>query len=198
LSDDNREKLLQAGIELLARKTFSQISMDQVAESSGVSKPMIYYYFKNKEGYYRSLAEYLLKVARSTMQKLYDSGISLRGNLKKYVRFRIDYVEKNPGMANAFLSVIMDPNIGLLIKQLQSEFEVMRLEFIDPMFDKAIAEGEIAPGTNRIAVMMMLNSAIMAITVKMINGIEPLDEIDPEEIVEVIFSGISAQERTAE
>jgi len=166
--------------------------MDQVAESSGVSKPMIYYYFKNKEGYYKSLAEHLLMIARSTMKKIYDPGINLRENLVRYTRFRIEYVEKNPGMANAFLSVIMDPNIGLLIKQLQNEFDVMRMEFIDPMFDNAIARGEIKPDTKRITVMMMLNSAIMAITVKMINGIGHVDEIEPEEIVDIVFSGISA------
>lgn len=189
---DNREKLLGAGVELLSEKTFSEISMDQVAERSGVSKPMIYYYFNNKEGYYRALAEYLLKMARSVMQKLYDPSKTMRQNLVDYVRFRMDYVEENPGIANAFLSIITDPNIGMLINEVQQEFDVMRMEFIEPMFDKAVARGEIRPDANRMIVMMMLNSLLVSYTVKKINRLCEYQELVPEEVVDIVFDGISA------
>lgn len=189
---DNREKLLGAGVELLSEKTFSEISMDQVAERSGVSKPMIYYYFNNKEGYYRALAEYLLKIARSVMQKLYDPSKTMRQNLVDYVRFRMDYVEENPGIANAFLSIITDPNIGMLINEVQQEFDVMRMEFIEPMFDKAVGRGEIRPDANRMIVMMMINSLLVSYTVKKINRLCEYQELDPEEVVDIIFDGISA------
>ncbi len=192
MNGDNRERLLNAGVELLSEKTFSEISMDQVAERSSVSKPMIYYYFNNKEGYYRALAEHLLKVARSMMQKLCDPAISMRENLVRYVRFRIDFVEKNPGIANAFLSIITDPNIGMLINEMQEEFDIMRMEFIDPMFDRAIESGEVTSGVNRMIVMMMLNSLLISYTVKKINRLCEHDEMKPEEVVGIIFDGIAA------
>jgi AcrR family transcriptional regulator len=190
LNGDNREKLLAAGVELLSEKTFSEISMDQVADRSGVSKPMIYYYFSNKEGYYRALAEFLLKMARSMMEELYDPELSMRENLIKYVRYRIRLVEENPGVTNAFLSIITDPNIGLLISEIHEEFDVMRMEFIDPMFDRALESGEVRSGVNRMIVMMMLNSLLVSYTVKKINGLCD-DEMDPEEVVDIIFDGIS-------
>ncbi|MBN2585843.1 MAG: TetR/AcrR family transcriptional regulator [Candidatus Fermentibacteraceae bacterium] len=198
MSEDNREKLLNAGIDLLSEKTFSEISMDQVAERSGVSKPMIYYYFNNKEGYYRGLAEHLLKIARSMMQKLYDPEISMRENLKRYVRFRIDFVEESPGIANAFLSIITDPNIGMLINELQEEFDIMRMEFIDPMFDRAVESGEVTSGVNRMIVMMMLNSLLVSYTVKKINKLCGHDEMKPEEVVDIIFDGIAAAREDTE
>ncbi len=190
--DSNRDKLLEAGIELLSEKTFSEISMDQVAELSGVSKPMIYYYFNNKEGYYKALADRLLKMARSINMEIFKPDLSLRENTTNYVRFRIEYVEKNPGISRAFMSMITDPNIGLLIEEMQDEFNVMRIEFIDPMFDKAKRNGEILPDTNAILVTMMLNSAIVALSMKILNGIPIHNEINIEEIVNVLFDGISA------
>lgn len=189
---DNRSRLLEAGVELLSEKTFSEISMDQVAERSGVSKPMIYYYFDNKEGYYRAVAEQLLKMARSLMVEIYDPRRSLRENLINYVSFRLRFVEENPGMTTAFLSIITDPNIGLLINELQQEFDIMRMEFIDPMFDRAFENGEIKPGINRMIVMMMLNSLLVSLTVKMTHDLCGKEEVDPEEVVDIIFDGISA------
>ncbi|MCK4807192.1 MAG: TetR/AcrR family transcriptional regulator [Candidatus Aegiribacteria sp.] len=193
MSISNREKLLQAGIELLSEKTFSEISMDQVAESSGVSKPMIYYYFNNKEGYYKALAGHLLQIARSLNKKILRPDLSLRENMTNYVRFRIEYVKTNPGISRAFMSMFTDPNIGLLIEEMQDEINVMRMEFIDPMFDRAKRNGEILPDTNGIMVIMTLNSFIIAITIKILNRIPIHDKINIEEIVDILFNGISAR-----
>lgn len=183
---------MDAGIQLLSEKTFSEISMDLVAERSGFSKPMIYYYFQNKEGYYKALTAHLLEIAKNLMAKVYDPEKSLRENLLRYANFRIDFVRDNPGIANAFISVITDPNIGLLIDEMQEQFDIMRLEFIDPMFDRAIEKGEIPDSVNRTMVMMMLNSVLVSITVKMINKIQCHEEINPEEVVNIIFDGISS------
>ena len=192
MSDTIRDKLLRAGIELLSRKTFSKISMDQVAESSGVSKPMIYYYFKNKEGYYKALATFLLKMARSMTRKVFKTEVSLRENLTNYVRFRIEYVKNNPGISRAFMSMISDPNIGLLIEEMQDEFNVMRLELIDPIFDRAKKNGEILPETNGVMVIMMLNSVLVALSMKILNGFGINDKLNTDEIVDILFNGISA------
>jgi len=192
LIGDNRDRLLEAGIQLLSEKTFSEISMDQVADRSGVSKPMIYYYFSNKEGYYRALAEHLLKMAREMTRRLYDPERSLRENLVKYVDFRIRFIEENPGITSAFMSIITDPNIGMLINEIQEEFDVMRMEFVDPMFDRAEERGEVVPGVNRQIVMMMLNSLLVSYTVKRTNRLCDQEELDPAEVVDIIFSGISA------
>ena len=193
MSDNNRDKLLQAGVELLSEKTFSQISMDQVAESSGVSKPMIYYYFNNKEGYYKALAGHLLSIARSLNRDIFNIDLSLRENITNYALFRVAFIRKNPGISKAFMSIITDPNIGLLIDEMQDEFNVMRMEFIDPMFDRAIENGEILADTNRMMVMMLLNSVLVGFSMKILNEIPCHDTINPEEIVDIIFNGISAR-----
>ncbi len=190
MSDSNREKLLQAGIELLSEKTFSEITMDLVAESSNMSKPMIYYYFKNKEGYYRSLAKYLLKMAREMMKDMFSTDFSLRDSLTRYVKFRIEFAETKPGLARAFMSMVHDPNIGLMIEDLRSEFNLMRTEVFDPVFDRAVETGEIDPGTDRMLVMTMLNSSLIAFTMKILNRFPSIEFPDPEGMINIIFDGV--------
>ncbi len=190
MSDTNREKLLQAGIELLSEKTFSEITMDLVAESSNMSKPMIYYYFKNKEGYYRSLAGYLLRLSREMLKEMFSPGFSLRDALTRYVKFRIEFAETKPGLAKAYMSMIHDPNIGLMIEDLKSEFNLIRTELFDPVFDRAIETGEIDPGIDRMLVMTMINSTLIAFTLKILNRFPSIEFPDPAGIVDMVFDGI--------
>ena len=190
MSDSNREKLLQAGIDLLSEKTFSEITMDLVAESSNMSKPMIYYYFKNKEGYYRSLTKYMLQMAREMLKDLFRPDFSLRESLTRYVKFRIEFAETKPELAKAYMSMIHDPNIGLMIEDLKSEFNLMRTELFDPVFDRAVETGEIDPDTDRMLVMMMLNSSLIAFTLMILKRFPSIEFPHPAGIVDIIFNGI--------
>ncbi len=187
---DRKLVLLESGTELLSEKTFSEISMDGLAERSGITKPMIYYYFGNKEGYFRALAKHLLSTVRSMVMKVYDPELSLRENLLRYVRFRMKFVEEHPRLSRAFISMMRDPNIGMLIDEIQQEFDTVRVEFVKPLFDKAEERGEIRPGVNSMMVMMMLNSLMVSYTLKKLGGVHAY-KMDPVEVVDMIFHGIA-------
>jgi AcrR family transcriptional regulator len=46
--DERRRQLLDAGAELFAKHSFEEISMRELAEAAGVSKPLLYHYFPSK------------------------------------------------------------------------------------------------------------------------------------------------------
>ncbi len=47
--DERRRQLLAAGAKLFASHAFEEISMRQIAEAAGVSKPLLYHYFPSKD-----------------------------------------------------------------------------------------------------------------------------------------------------
>src|SRR3982074_2084140 len=47
-ADDRRRRLIDAGSALFAQHAFEEISMRQIAEAAGVSKPLLYHYFPSK------------------------------------------------------------------------------------------------------------------------------------------------------
>ncbi len=47
--DERRRQLLDAGAALFAANSFEEISMRQIAEAAGVSKPLLYHYFASKD-----------------------------------------------------------------------------------------------------------------------------------------------------
>jgi len=192
---NKRELLLQAGLELLSEKTFSEISMDMVAEKSKLSKPMIYYYFDNKEGYYRALADHLLDMATAMMMEMFLPTLTLRENLKRYITMRLDFVQKQPGLVKAFMHVLYDPNISLMTDNMQDRFERMRTEFVDPLFDRAVETGEIAPTYDRYLVLMLIHSTLIGYTMKMLAGFPEEHLPEATEMVDIIFKGISPLSR---
>src|SRR5947209_810031 len=46
--DERRQQLLDAGARLFAERAYEEISMRQLAEAAGVSKPLLYHYFPSK------------------------------------------------------------------------------------------------------------------------------------------------------
>lgn len=50
-----REKMLSSAIELFNRKGYALTTVREIVAEAGVTKPVLYYYFGNKEGIYREL-----------------------------------------------------------------------------------------------------------------------------------------------
>lgn len=50
-----RQRLLGAALELFARKGYAATTVREIVAAAGVSKPVLYYYFTNKEGIYLEL-----------------------------------------------------------------------------------------------------------------------------------------------
>jgi AcrR family transcriptional regulator len=46
--DERRRQLIEAGAALFAERSYEEISMQDVARSAGVSKPLLYHYFPSK------------------------------------------------------------------------------------------------------------------------------------------------------
>ena len=54
---DTRSKIFTVAAKLFAEKGYNAVSMREISEMSGMSKPTIYYYFGSKEGIYSDLIE---------------------------------------------------------------------------------------------------------------------------------------------
>ncbi|MDJ0344150.1 TetR/AcrR family transcriptional regulator [Streptomyces sp. H10-C2] len=52
-----RAELIATGRKLFANTSYDALSMDDIARHAGVAKGLIYYYFKNKRGYYLAIVQ---------------------------------------------------------------------------------------------------------------------------------------------
>lgn len=61
--DDREAAILATATTLLQRRSFSEISVDDLAKGAGISRPTFYFYFSSKEAVLLSLLDPLIKRA---------------------------------------------------------------------------------------------------------------------------------------
>ncbi|MFZ0449852.1 MAG: TetR/AcrR family transcriptional regulator [Desulfatiglandaceae bacterium] len=52
-----RERLLDAGTTLFSEKGYASTTVREIVDHAGVTKPVLYYYFKSKEGLFRAILD---------------------------------------------------------------------------------------------------------------------------------------------
>jgi AcrR family transcriptional regulator len=72
-----RERLLETAIGMFAEKGYAGTSVREIVEKAGVSKPVLYYYFKSKEGLFLAI----LDLAEDLQKQLLSEVLKSEGNV---------------------------------------------------------------------------------------------------------------------
>jgi AcrR family transcriptional regulator len=64
-----RERLLRAGAALFAERGYSSTSVREIVEQAGVTKPVLYYHFDNKEGLFRAMLEWASRIQDDVLNR---------------------------------------------------------------------------------------------------------------------------------
>ena len=72
-----RERLLETAIGLFAEHGYAGTSVREIVEQAGVSKPVLYYHFQNKEGIFLAI----LEVAENLQKQLLADVLNSPGNV---------------------------------------------------------------------------------------------------------------------
>ncbi len=56
--DERRQRLLELGLELFSAHSYHELSIDRIAKSAGISKGLLYHYFRSKRAYYVETVRY--------------------------------------------------------------------------------------------------------------------------------------------
>lgn len=78
----NRSRIMLEAARLFTRKGFAATSVREIVQAAGVTKPTLYYYYKNKDELFLSLLDFAIA---SYVQAL-DAGIAAPGNARERVK----------------------------------------------------------------------------------------------------------------
>lgn len=70
--EQRQSQLLESAIEVFAERGYQATTMDEIAERAGVSKGMLYIYFKNKEALFGAVFRWFGKLTGMMMQEAVD------------------------------------------------------------------------------------------------------------------------------
>ena len=73
LENNSRERLLETATELFAEKGYAATSVREIVKRAGVSKPVLYYYFKSKEGLFYAILDWAAEVQQGILNEIFEA-----------------------------------------------------------------------------------------------------------------------------
>jgi AcrR family transcriptional regulator len=108
-----REELLDAA-DRAVRRLGPDVSMDEVAAEAGITKPVLYRHFGDKEGLYDALAERYVDELERTLEPA-GAARSGRARLEAVIDAYLRYVEREPERYRFLLEAAAKPRTGKLV-----------------------------------------------------------------------------------
>ena len=73
LEPNARQRLLEMATKLFAEKGYAGTSVREIVDRAGVSKPVLYYYFKSKEGLFYAILEWAADVQQEIITEIFTT-----------------------------------------------------------------------------------------------------------------------------
>ena len=175
-----REAVLQSAFSLLAEKGFEALTIADVAAQAGVHETSIYRRWRTKD----ALAiEATVQFAKSAVP-VPDTG-ALRSDLVAFVKSLIALLRSPQGQTMLALGQSQDAHV---VAARQNLFRLRR-ELVQPMFDRAVARGELPPDADA---WLFLETLIAPLYLRLLVTGEPLEDWPHEEMVDRLLRAFAA------
>ena len=185
-----RERIQQCALELFGRKGFAATSVREIVEGAGVTKPTLYYYFKDKEHLYESLITGTVNAFHVELSEVLRMPGTLEERLVRIVEMHLQRVQTNPELVRFMFRALL----GLVPQSPRIDSKGIgdrSTELMMGVFREAAAEGVIAPeAASEFAVLQFIG----AINMYLIRGqLGYKDDLSPplaDKIVRLFLKGL--------
>lgn len=96
-----REQLLELGVRMLTSRTLDELSVEELAEQAGISRGLLFHYFRNKQDFHRAVVQRAADALLETTAP--DPNLEPLPRLTASLEHYVDYVSTN---YRAYLSLV--------------------------------------------------------------------------------------------
>ena len=192
-----RNRLLSAATELFSRKGYSATTTREIVAASEVTKPVLYYYFQNKEGIYLEL----IRGAFAKFDALLDTSRSEKGSASERLLRLSDQIfslfMENIEMARLMYSIYYGPHQGAPF----FDFDTYHLKFQDTirqLVNEGKRQGEFHKGNAEDMMWVILGTINVAMEVQLCHPELGMERKRLAQILKLILQGISTQKTRQE
>jgi AcrR family transcriptional regulator len=149
VSEARRNKILESAIQVFTRKGFASARMDDLAAESGLSKGLLYWYFKSKEEVIIAIADFLFGAEFRRMEKLSAEGGSARACLEEFLDLFIADLRGILKVAPVIYEFYALAFRNTAVRKAMQRYLHRFLAFIEPVIRQGMESGEFASGDVR-------------------------------------------------
>jgi TetR/AcrR family transcriptional regulator len=195
----NEAAILRAAERVFARAGFAGARMAEIAETAGLPKPNLHYYFRSKRAIYRAVLDNILALWLAETEAITEAA-EPRQALEQYIRAKMRFSRLYPDASRVFANEIIQggAEIGDFLR---GDMKTL-IERKAAIIRRWIATGRMAPIDPRhlfVAIWSVTQTyADFAVQVHAVMGVAALSEAQfaaaTDEIVALILRGCAIQE----
>ena len=134
-------RILNAAIELFARKGYAATSVREIVQEAQVTNPMLYYYFDSKEGLFRVLTDLMHQEFVRDLREVVEADDSFEETLVGIVDVHLRGLREAPRVVELVYSLLFGSEGSCPPHELYERHAVV-IEEISRAFERAIENGE--------------------------------------------------------
>jgi AcrR family transcriptional regulator len=189
-----KEQLLKAALKLFTQKGYAGTSVREIVATAGVSKPMLYYYFENKEGIYRALMQRLFGQLELLFQDYHAKTSSIKEQLLSLFDRGFSLVSDNRDLIRLMHAIYYGPPQGAPFFDFDA-YHTKFQGFIRQIVEKGVKTGEFRSGKASDMAWALMGAAQIATEEQILNREPQIDRKKLQRILSVIFQGVEAESR---
>lgn len=165
LPNEAETKLLESALFLFSEKGYEGTSIREIIEGAGVTRPVLYYYFENKEDLFSRLVEEKFKELVEQIESIKNQHTSCSDRLKGIISAAFDLAEENPEAVNLILQVFFSPpQQGPALDKVALAH--MRFRHLEDIMQEGLDSGELAGGDAQSLALVFLGIMDMHVMAK--------------------------------
>lgn len=137
--DETKRRIMIAAVTLFAQKGYSATTTREIVDQAGVTKPMLYYYFRDKQGLYTNIVRSAMEALHADLQVAVAEGATPLDRLRRYVQTYLQFF-----LANREVGAVCFQEIFGLGENLLRELNPVFFEQIRSLQDVIVAQGRYA------------------------------------------------------
>jgi AcrR family transcriptional regulator len=149
VSEERRAQIIESAIKVFARQGFANTRMEDVAVESGLSKGLLYWYFKSKEEIIIAIADLLFGAEFRKMQKLSVEGQTAHACLESFLDIFIDDLRGILKVAPVIYEFYALAFRNTTVRKVMQEYLSRFVTILEPVVQYGMDNGEFAPGDAR-------------------------------------------------
>lgn len=189
-----KERLLSAALKLFTERGFAATTVREIVERAGVTKPVLYYYFQNKEGIYleimnRPFAEFVSLVEEGTR----GEGSAVE-RIFRFCDLVFTLFVANIDVARLMYSIYYGPPQGAPYFDFDAHHQAMQ-GVVRTLVEEGIAAGDIRGGDSQDIMWAIVGALNVAMEEQLCKAAPALDRQGLQRILRLIFRGIGEDGR---
>lgn len=185
-----RDRLLSAALALFNERGYAATSVREIVEAAGVTKPVLYYHFQNKEGIYLHLMRTAFDEALPAVERVGSAAGSAADRLRRLANELYQMFLANESKVRLMHAIYYGPPQGAPHIDF-NEFHIGIEKGLARIADDGVRAGEFADRDRELMALAVMGCLEMAMQMKLSTPERPCGLTGLNQMLDVVLAGLA-------